>query len=831
MKRAIIFLFLVLSTLVAAAQHPDTNALMKSDTGALLKKPDTLKSALTRSIKQIATTRSKQSLLRFKEDIIATKQDGLIEDIRETAQDARNYLKIGIDTTSIIAALNNVSNLYVIIGDGIFTNKGTAQTNRNLATSSILFREVLDKTLASKAIVDKYYKGLVNFRNRIDSLGSSSILYQYPSDTVALTQYLQKLEVTAIDINPTIADLKQTLFSIKALQTNMNFTATRLSSRIEELDAFQQNLFNKVYDREFNNLGDLPSNNRPFREIIKFSAIKLRLLMYFYAHNNMGEIGLLLVLYLCSAIFLRSLKRRLVAARLLNDDFLGQLVFRYPALSAILIISTIFQFVFPRPPFIFSAMLWVISSVSLVGIFHNFISKFWMRAYIILFVLFLLACADNLILQASRPERWGMLVLGITGAAYGAFVLIKGKREELKENWILYFVWAFVGIELLSVIENIYGRYNLSKTLLGGGFFNVVIAVLFLWSVRLTDQALSWAFNMYKVPDKRSFYINFDRVGKRAPLLFYILMFAGWAYLFGRNFYIFRSLLVPVSNFLIGERTIGNYSFSIYSILVFFFIIVLAALISKLVSFFASDKYDLPVGSKKTGGLSSWLLLIRIAIISVGLFLAFAAAGIPTDRITIILSALGVGIGFGLQALINNLVSGLIISFERPVNVGDIIELGDQGGVMKSIGFRSSIITTWDGADVVIPNGDLLNQHLVNWTLENRTRRVGISFCVAYGTDIVKTKQIIDKLISADERILKTPHSSIILKGLSPGGIDLQIFFWVTNIDEWAVTKSDIISGIDAAFQENKIVIPFRQDDLSVRSSKENAAVTKATNK
>ncbi|WP_448697867.1 mechanosensitive ion channel family protein [Mucilaginibacter sp. AW1-3] len=818
MKKAVIFLFLILSTLVVAAQHPDSGFLKMSDTNSLLRS-DSLKSTIVKSIKKIATNKSKQSLARFKEDIIATKQDGLIDDILRTAQQARSYLKIGIDTTSIITNINQVASLYEIIGDGIFTNKGTVQTNRNLATSSILFHEVLDKTLATKHIVDKYYKNLVNFRNRLDSLGSTSILYEYPSDTVLLAQYLQKLEVASMDINPTIAALKSTLFRIKAIQTGINFTTTRLSSRIEELDAFQQNLVDKIYDRELPNLGGVPQNYRPFTEIVRFSLVKLNLLIYFYAHNNRVEIGMLLLLFIASAIFLRSLKRQMIAGGLLTDDLTSQLVFRYPTLSAILIISTVFQFIFPRPPFIFSAILWTISSLSLFGIFLNYIAKFWMRAYIIMTVLFLLVCLDNLILQASRPERWIMLVLASAGAVFGSFVLLKGKKEELKDNRILYFVGAFVVIELASVVYNICGRYNLSKTLLGGGFFNVVIAILFLWVVKLTDQALSWAFNIYKVPEKRSFYVNFNRVGRRSPFFFYVLMFAGWGYLLGRNFYIFRSVFITIRNFLIAQKTVGNYSFSIYSILVFFFIIILSSLISKIVSFFASDKYDVPVGSNKTGGsLTSWLLLIRIAIISIGLFIAFAAAGIPTDRITIILSALGVGIGFGLQTLINNLVSGLIISFERPVNVGDIIELGDKGGIMKSIGFRSSIISTWDGADVIIPNGDLLNQHLVNWTLDNRIRRVGISFGVAYGTDLVKTKKIIDKLIVAEKRILEAPAPLTVLKELGSGAIAVQIYFWVRNIEEWTLVKSDIIAGIDAQFRKNKIVIPFPQEEVHLRS-------------
>lgn len=124
--------------------------------------------------------------------------------------------------------------------------------------------------------------------------------------------------------------------------------------------------------------------------------------------------------------------------------------------------------------------------------------------------------------------------------------------------------------------------------------------------------------------------------------------------------------------------------------------------------------------------MGSWLLLVRIVIISIALFLAFASAGTQMDKIAILFSALSVGIGFGLQTLVNNLVSGLIIAFEKPVNVGDDVDINGQSGIMKSIGFRSSVISTYDGSDIIIPNGDLLNAHLINWTLGETKRRVEV---------------------------------------------------------------------------------------------------------
>jgi small-conductance mechanosensitive channel len=202
-------------------------------------------------------------------------------------------------------------------------------------------------------------------------------------------------------------------------------------------------------------------------------------------------------------------------------------------------------------------------------------------------------------------------------------------------------------------------------------------------------------------------------------------------------------------------------------------------------------------------------LIIRISIISIGVLTALAAVGVPMDRLTIILSALSVGVGFGLQTLVNNLVSGLIISFEKPVSVGDIVEIGGQSGVVKSIGFRSSIITTSDGANVVIPNGDLLNQHLVNWTQENPSRSVNIAVAVAYGTNLEQAIKLLKTLPGKDERILAYPEPAVMIRQFAVGSIDIQLFFWIKNLNDLEAVKSDIYLAIETAFKEHSIRMPF----------------------
>ena len=339
--------------------------------------------------------------------------------------------------------------------------------------------------------------------------------------------------------------------------------------------------------------------------------------------------------------------------------------------------------------------------------------------------------------------------------------------------------------------------------------------------VRGINNGLVLASSVYKQQNRRLFFINFDRVGKEIPSGFYVALVIGWVFLVGKNFYALKQLYDAFVQTLTRQRMVGNYSFSIKGMLIFLLILVSAVFISKLVSFFGAEQ----VGTghtekdKKRFKLGSYILLVRIFIISTGLFFAFAAAGIALDKLTIILGALGVGIGLGLQGLVSNLVSGLILSFERPVNVGDLIEVNGKMGTMKSIGFRSSVIASSDGSFIIIPNGELLNQHMVNWTMGNNMKRNNFTVAVAFGTDLQKVKTLVMKILKEDDRILHYPAPDAYISNVNQGAFQVEVVFWPKHIGMSATVKSDLIARIDANFQMEGIVIPFPQQDVYVHQT------------
>lgn len=772
-------------------------------------------------MQDFAKKSAKESIEDYKADKVAMVQLEVINQIRLNVQDAKGYLKTGIDTVVLKKKLEKLKADYLTASDGVFINTGSTQTYRNLASTKRILRELLLDAKKIRSALELKQKALTSFHYKIDSLSTAPELFVFPKDSIHTLDYIRTLASVAVDAAPVDSILKTSNFKVQKLLNNYNITISQFQNAIEQVEAFERQMADATIDRELPNIWQKQLHFRPLMDIVRFSLNKNILTFKFYVLNNAGKLSLIVLLVIASFIYLNSLRNIYREKNLINDEMNGQLVLRYPSLSAFLIVLSLFQFLLISPPFILSFIIWMISSVCLTIVFKNFITRYWMRVWILMVVFFVFASAGNLLLQASRTERWYMLTLALLGALAGLIIIKQKRYIELREKWISYSIVIMVCFEIISIILNVYGRFNMAKTFFLVGFLNVVIAILFLWVVRLINEGLLLGFEVYTVHDRKIFYLNFGKVGSKAPPILYATLVLGWIVLMGHNFPLFEFLSKPVLDFMSNERTLGNYSFSVNGLLLFVLIMTISVIVSKIVSFFASD--DHLIGNKSDNqtkrGLGSWVLLLRISILSIGLFLAVAAAGIPMERITIIIGALGVGIGFGLQTLVNNLVSGLIIAFEKPVNVGDIVDVDGQGGTMKSIGFRSSVITTWEGGDLVMPNGDLLNSHLMNWTLSGNRRRLSMVIGIAYETDLQKCRELIFQILEDEERVLKNPKPSVNFELFGSSSIELKIQLWTHHLRENNATKNDLIIKINDAFKNNGIKIPFNQQEIYLHSA------------
>ena len=215
--------------------------------------------------------------------------------------------------------------------------------------------------------------------------------------------------------------------------------------------------------------------------------------------------------------------------------------------------------------------------------------------------------------------------------------------------------------------------------------------------------------------------------------------------------------------------------------------------------------------------------LTRYAVFVLGFLVAASLLGVNPDRLTLLASAVGVGVGFGLQTVVSNFVSGLILLFERPVQVGDRIELGTLSGDIKRIGIRSSTVRTFDGADVVVPNASLIAEPVTNWTLSDRTRRIILPVGVAYGTDPERVLTILREIGQAHEKVLDPPGTTAIFRGFGESSLDFEMRVFIDDYDRRLTITSELAVSVNAALAEAGIEIPFPQRDLHLRSVDEPA--------
>jgi len=217
--------------------------------------------------------------------------------------------------------------------------------------------------------------------------------------------------------------------------------------------------------------------------------------------------------------------------------------------------------------------------------------------------------------------------------------------------------------------------------------------------------------------------------------------------------------------------------------------------------------------------------LVHYVFIFIGFLLALLALGFEFTKLTIMLSALGIGIGFGLQSIVNNLVSGLILLFERPVRVGDIIELGEKWAEIKKIGLRATTVQTFDQADVIIPNADLVTNQVINWTLSNRRVRLIIPVGVAYGSDISLVMETLLASAKEESKIAKAPAPQVLFLKFGESALEFELRVWVLDAEERLTVKSELHQEIDRRFREAQIEIAFPQRDLHLRSVDESVTL------
>ncbi len=354
--------------------------------------------------------------------------------------------------------------------------------------------------------------------------------------------------------------------------------------------------------------------------------------------------------------------------------------------------------------------------------------------------------------------------------------------------------------------------------LVGDGALSSCYAALLLFA---SEEALNglWAYALRsRVAIKLRFVRDFRwLLQQRGHRTISFLLLGAWAMVTLRSF----ALLAPLLEFCamaLGARfSHGNLDLSLGDVVLFVVSVLGAMQLSRFLRFvLEQDVYGRAgIASGASYALST---LLHYFLVVGGFVLGIAAVGFDMSRFAIVAGALSVGIGFGLQAIVNNFVSGLILLFERPVQVGDAVEVGTLSGEVRRIGIRSSTIRTWDGAEVIVPNGALISDTVTNWTLSDRMKRIEIPVGVAYGTDLELVMEILRDVFAAHSGIVDYPAVRILFVGFGDSSLDFLARGWTARFEDWVTTRSELMVAMERSLKEAGVEIPFPQRDLHLRS-------------
>jgi potassium-dependent mechanosensitive channel len=437
--------------------------------------------------------------------------------------------------------------------------------------------------------------------------------------------------------------------------------------------------------------------------------------------------------------------------------------------------------------------------------------------------LYLLQQLGFLFVAVPLMLRLHLLVIGALSLMTVLWLLLrrKGRSGEPGEPRhfavVRVFGWASVAALLAALVANLMGNVSLAEMLTGGVLDSGYVGLALYAGASVLNAILALLL-------ARRGLTRFHAVTRHAgPLLqvvgrlVNVAAFVAWVVVVLNQFRLYRPLEHWARVVLTYPIGIGAISITLGSVVLFLASVWVAVWLARTIRVVLRDevlpKMDLPRGVG-----NSVSTLTYYGVLALGVTTALAAAGFHLSELAFIVGALGVGIGFGLQDVVKNFVSGLILMFERPIQPGDVIEVSGTSGKVREIGMRATTLTTFEGADVVVPNGTLLSEKLINWTLSDMNRRLDVNVGVAYGVDPKRVLTLLQAVATATPGVAADPPPAVIFSGFGPSSLDFGLRAWTDNFADWVAIRSALTVRVYDALVEAGISIPFPQHDLHLKS-------------
>ena len=649
------------------------------------------------------------------------------------------------------------------------------------------------------------YKRVYYAKQHLRKILSDTLFHRIYTDSILRIEYEEKLNRIEHKWTRVDSVAKVGLDSIGGIKIKSVDNSITLANMIFRMDNKLDNIEWQLFGQETNFLwnGNSTKESGDMNKTIHIVDSEIKAFSYYMKQTDpeFAIIGIIAILLAIWVIRKRKLLKLLKADdsqfKYLNIKFIAN----SPIFALLVLVLAIMPLFEAYAPIFFTSLGYLLLFISVTIVFIRSKRIDFVKNWQILGFLYVAAIVLYLFIVPSLLFRIILLALEFAMIVASVILYKKWNRDSANFKIIRIALWIGLAILALGILGNIFGRFSLSVIFGIAGIYAVTHAIIMLLFIELLMEMV-----LIHIQDSRlSKGVNtpFDTalVIKQIKKVLIFIAVIIWTVMLASNLNIYGAISREVLGFFNTTREVGNISFRLSSVIMFFVIIWISHILQRILSFLFGETGDEAEDNSATSkGHHSRLLITRLLVLIGGYLLAIVVSGLPIDKLTFLIGALGVGVGMGLQNVVNNFVSGIILIFDGSLKIGDEIEVGGQAGKVKEIGLRASTLSTSDGAEVIIPNGNILSQNIVNWTFTNNEKRTQIDFSLTGSElDANMINDVINETLAGINGVKTEVRPSIIYTKVAQGSCSLTVRFW-TSISKADNVKSTAIFKLHDAF-------------------------------
>jgi small-conductance mechanosensitive channel len=678
---------------------------------------------------------------------------------------------------------------------------------RNLQMLAIILKQINEDSKSYARQLNQYDSIFKNIKTEIIGLRKDTLIRQILRDSLLRASFNPQLLQLRVKWKKSDSLLKRVNLLIDNTQAHTSDNLITTNELQLQVQSLMKSTGSRIFGKEREYLWQFKSakNGRSLSGDFKKSIQSERKITnYYFSHTH----NQLLLLLFCGSLFFfwifynfKSLQKldRTASLQTFNFRYINQ----YPVFASLILMLNLAPLFDLNAPFIFIATIEFLLMLMLTYSFWKRLPHKLFYLWIFFIVLFLAQSFSRYLQLPDLFNRWLVLVLNALCVLLGLYLMSLFKKQYKQHKFLVLTAGLYILFNFLAIICNIFGRVTLTEILGSTGTYAFIQTAGLLVFIESVTEAFLLQIQSSRM--RKEYTSGFDHVeitrGIARIVVFFSLII--WLIVFATNLNIYNTISNHIAAVLSKARSIGSFVFTYGGVILFVIILWVANFVQKYIGYFFGDIGDDVLFNSK--GERSKLMIVKLVLLVAGFLLAVAASGLAIDKITVILGALSVGIGLGLQNIVNNFVSGIILIFDRTIHIGDSVEVGDKKGRVRKISMRSSTLLTAEGAEVIIPNGTILSTTFVNWSLNENYIRVELTFTVdKISKDI---REGIMKIIKSSLHVVTEKEPEILINTVTSQSTQLKIYFWCEDFTQRELARSEVYTDISKYLEEQDIKI------------------------